>query len=181
MIEGGQVLLTLAEIAVGLAGFSGVVAAFSRTRDFPPEDRVRFLMLVGGTFFVILLALVPFLFELGGMTESETWRWSSGVWLFGLVGFTPLVVAGRRIIVRRGQPAPGWSLLLVAAVSLAAALAQLGNVLGWPYAPGPVPFLLGLMAGLLGSGSIFVYLVLIRPGPDDGREQLSEAGDRARD
>lgn len=163
MIEGGPVLLTLAEIAVGLAGFSGVVAAFSRTRDFPPEDRVRFLMLVGSTFFVILLALVPFLFDLGGMTESGIWRWSSGIWLLGFAGCIPLLAAGRRIIIRRGRPAPGWSLLLVFALSLAAAMAQVGNVLGWPYTPGPVPFLLGLLAGLLGSGSIFVYLVLIRP------------------
>lgn len=170
MIEGGEVLLTMAEVAVGLAGFSGVVTAFSRTRDFPPEDRVRFLMLVGGTFFVILLALVPFLLELGGMPESETWRWSSGAWLLGLVGCIPLLVAGRRIIMRRGRPAPGWSISLIVAVSLSAALAQLGNVLGWPYAPGPVPFLLGLVAGLVGSGAIFVYLVLIRPEPNEAVE-----------
>ena len=170
MIQGGDVLLTMADVAVGLAGFSGVVTAFSRTRDFPPEDRVRFLMLVGGTFFVILLAFVPFLLELGGMSERDTWRWSSGVWLLGVVGCTPLVLAGRRVIVRGGQPAPGWSLLLITAVSLAAALAQLGNVLGWPYAPGPVPFLLGLVVGLVGSGAIFVYLVLIRPEPIESKE-----------
>lgn len=167
MIRGGEVLLTMAQVAVGLAGFSGVVTAFSRTRDFPAEDRVRFLMLVGGSFFVILLALVPFILELGGMPERETWRWSSGVWLLGLAGCTPLLVAGRRIILRRGRPAPGWSILLVVVVSLSASLAQLGNVFGWPWAPGPVPFLLGLVAGLVGSGSIFVYLVLIRPEPDE--------------
>lgn len=167
MIAGGEVLLTMAEVAVGLAGFSGVVAAFSRTReDFAPEDRVRFLMLVGGTFFVILLAFVPFLLDLGGMPEEETWRWSSGAWLLGFMGCTPFLVAGRRVIMRRGRPAPGWSVLLIAAASVSAALAQLGNALGWPYAPGPVPFLLGLMVGLVGSGSIFVYLVLIQPEPN---------------
>lgn len=174
MIEGGQVLLTMAEVATGLAGFSGVVTAFSRTREFPPEDRVRFLMLVGGTFFVILLALVPFLFELGGMTESDVWRWSSGVWLLGFLGCAPLIVAGRRIIVRRGRPAPSWSILLTFTLALSAAMAQLGNVLGWPYAPGPVPFLLGLLAGLVGSGAIFVYLVLIRPKPS---ESIDEGAD----
>jgi len=165
----------MAEVAIGLAGFSGVVTAFSRTRDFPPEDRVRFLMLVGGTFFVILLALVPFLLELGGMPEVETWRWSSGAWLLGIVGCSPLIVAGRRIIVRQGRPAPAWSILLVLALSLSAALAQLANVFGWPYAPGPVPFLLGLVAGLVGSGAIFVYLVLIRPQPDESVDAGAES------
>jgi len=36
-------------------------------------------------------------------------------------------------------------------------------VVGWPYSPGVVPYLPGLLAGLIGSGSIFVHLVLIRP------------------
>jgi hypothetical protein len=35
------------------------VVAFSRTRTFPAEDRVRFLMLVGGTFFVSLVLIRP--------------------------------------------------------------------------------------------------------------------------
>ncbi len=68
---------------------------------------------------------------------------------------------------RQGRPAPGWSILLILVAAMAAALAQVGNILGWPYAPGPVPFLLGLMVGLVGSGSIFVYLVLIRPETDE--------------
>ncbi|MDP2530352.1 MAG: hypothetical protein Q8W51_11530 [Candidatus Palauibacterales bacterium] len=163
MIRGGEVLLAMAQIAIGLAGFSGVVAAFSRTRDFPAPDRVRFLMLVGGTFFVILLAFVPFLLELGGMEEPGLWRWSSGIWLAGLLACAPLIVAGRRVILREGRPAPAWSLLIVLMIGAGAALAQGGNVVGWPYSPGVVPYLLGLLAGLIGSGSIFVYLVLIRP------------------
>jgi hypothetical protein len=57
----GKSFFAIAQIAVGLAGFSGVVAAFSRSREFRVEDRVRFLMLVGGTFVVILLSFVPFL------------------------------------------------------------------------------------------------------------------------
>ncbi|MGA7296693.1 MAG: hypothetical protein WBW92_04180 [Rhodanobacteraceae bacterium] len=163
-------MLGMAEVATGLAGFSAVVTAFSHTREFPPEDRVRFLMLVGGTFFVILLSFVPFLFDLGGLTVRDTWRWSSAVWLIGFTGLLPLVLAGRRIIKRRGRPAPGWSLLLVSLVSLCAVLAQVGNVLAWPYRPGPVPFLLGLLAGLVGSGAIFVYLVLIRPQAHESGE-----------
>jgi hypothetical protein len=52
-------------------------------------------------------------------------------------------------------------------VALAACLAQLGNVMNWPYSAGPIPFLLALIAGLIGSGSIFVYLVLIRPDQEN--------------
>jgi hypothetical protein len=157
----------MAEIAIGLAGFSGVVAAFSQMREFPAADRVRFLMLVGGTFFIILLAFVPFLLELGGMQEPALWRWASGIWLLAFLITGPLVFTGRRIIVREGRAAPGWSVALVLMVALAACLAQLGNVMNWPYSAGPIPFLLALIAGLIGSGSIFVYLVLIRPDQEN--------------
>jgi hypothetical protein len=163
MIQGGDVLLTMAQIAIGLAGFSGVVAAFSQTREFPAADRVRFLMLVGSTFLVVLLAIVPFLLELGGIREPGLWRWASGIWLASVLSGSPLVLAGRRIILREGRAAPAWSVGLILMIALAAGLAQMGNLFSWPYAPGPVPFLLGLLAGLVGSGSIFVYLVLIRP------------------
>jgi hypothetical protein len=47
--------------------------------------------------------------------------------------------------------------------TLAATVLQIGNVVGWPFAPGPVPFILGCMSGILGSGVIFVYLVLMTP------------------
>ena len=165
MVRGGEVLLTMAEIAIGLAGFSGVVAAFSQTRDFPAADRVRFLMLVGGTFFVILLAFVPFMLELSGVEEPGLWRWSSAIWLAAFAVCSPLVMVGRRVILREGRSAPSWSLGVVFLIVLASCVAQVGNMIGWPYSSGPVPFLLGLMAGLIGSGSIFVYLVLIRPEP----------------
>jgi hypothetical protein len=167
MIQGGDVLLTMAQIAIGLAGFSGVVAAFSQTREFPAADRIRFLMLIGGTFFVILLAFVPLLLELGGLQEPGLWRWASGIWLVAFFTGAPLVLVGRRIIVREGRPAPGWSVALVLLVAMAACLAQLGNVMNWPFQSGPLPFLFALIAGLIGSGSIFVYLVLIRPDRED--------------
>jgi hypothetical protein len=52
-------------------------------------------------------------------------------------------------------------------VALVACLAQLGNVINWPFSAGPLPFLLALIAGLIGSGAIFVYLVLIRPDREE--------------
>ena len=159
MIRGGEVILTAAEIAIGLAGFSGIVAAFSRMR---PEDRVRFLMLVGGSFFVIVVAFVPFLLELGGLAEPSVWRGSSGIWLLGFATALPMIRAGRKLIIAHGRPAPGWSIALLVLVMVTVALAQLGNTLAWPFQPGPVPFILALMMGLVASGAIFVYMVLIR-------------------
>ena len=160
MIRGAEVLLTAAEIAIGLAGFSGVVAAFTRLRT---EDRVRFLMLVGGSFFVVVLAFVPFLLDLAGLPERSVWRWASALWAILFGACVPLLRAGRRVIVAHGTPAPGWSIALIVGVIAVVSFSQLGNVIGWPYEPGPVPFILALMTGLIASGVIFVYIVLIRP------------------
>jgi hypothetical protein len=167
MIRGGEVLLALAQIAVGLAGFSGVVAAFSRSRGFRVEDRVRFLMLVGSSFIVIVLSFVPFLLDLSGVREPAVWRLSSAAWLIVVMGSVPLILLGRSVILRSGRPAPGWSVVLILFLSLAATGAQVCNLVSWPYAPGPVPFILGLMAGLAGGGAVFVYLVLIPPSPSE--------------
>lgn len=167
-MEGSDVLLTLAEIAIGLAGFSGIVAAFSRTRSFPPEDRVRFLMLIGGTFSVVILAFVPFLMLYAGQTEPQIWRWSSAVFVILWAGCAPLIGIGRKIILKHGNAAPGWSITLIALLALVAFLLQIGNIAGWPFTPGPFAYVFGLVAGLLGSGAIFVYLVLIRPRPSEG-------------
>lgn len=160
MIRGGELILVTAQIAVSLAGFSGVVAAFTKMRV---EDKVRFLMLLGASFFVILFAFVPFLLDLGGHPEHTVWRWSSGLWLVAFAVCAPLIVKGRRMIVAHGTPAPGWSVLLILLVVVLTTLALLGNALGWPYEPNPVPFILALVSGLIGAGAIFVYLVLIRP------------------
>jgi hypothetical protein len=178
MIQGGEVLLALAQIAVALAGFSGVVAAFSRSREFRVEDRVRFLMLVGGAFTNILLSLVPFLLDMIGFTEANVWRWSSGAWILIFGGSVPLLAWGRATILRTGTAAPGWSVILVLVVAAAATAAQAGNMMSWPYDPGPVPYIMGLLAGLLGSAVIFVYLVLITPAADDRDESGQTAGSR---
>ena len=73
------------------------------------------------------------------------------------------MLMARRIIQRTGRAVPNWSVGLVFLIILMAGLVQVGNASGWPFAPGPVPFLLGLLAGLFGSGAILVYLALVRP------------------
>jgi len=173
-MEGSEVLLTLAEIAIGLAGFSGVVVAFSQTRRFPPEDRVRFLMLIGGTFSVVVLAFVPFLMLYAGRVGPEIWRWSSAVFLLVWLVAAPLTRKGRSIILKYGTPAPGWSVASIFLLGISAVLAQIGNLFAWPYSPGPFAYIFGLIVALIGAASIFVYLVLIRPGAEEVAEQTPD-------
>ncbi len=45
-MEASDELLTIAELAVGLAGFSGVVVAFTRQGELSLTDRYRFIGLL---------------------------------------------------------------------------------------------------------------------------------------
>ncbi len=70
-----DLLLTYAEVAVALAGFSGIVAAFRQNRDAPsPFDvnSVRFVLEVSLT--AILFSVVPGVLQAFSIPESAAFR-----------------------------------------------------------------------------------------------------------
>ena len=50
MPEGREELLTVAELAIGIAGFAGVIAAFLQRGGLHPVDRGRFVTLLSAAF-----------------------------------------------------------------------------------------------------------------------------------
>ena len=85
-MEPGEGLTTAAQIAVALAGFAGVVVAFSKSlHEWSPREQFRLWLLLGN-------ALVPLFDCLFGMllltikpTPLSIWNWCSGFSL--LLGF----------------------------------------------------------------------------------------------
>ena len=76
IVDQGEVLLTLAEVAVAFAGFSGVVAVFGR-RDptsWSFADRVRFSSLVASSLSLLLLCILPFTLLALQIPEESVWR-----------------------------------------------------------------------------------------------------------
>ena len=67
-----DVLTTIAEISIALAGFTGLVAAFRQFGGYrwSFEERLRITMLIVLSFTVIICALSPF--ALGGMTVTSS-------------------------------------------------------------------------------------------------------------
>ena len=80
-MTGIDALLTIAEMAIALAGFSAVVAAFARQGALSPEDRSRFVWLFSTAFVAALLAFVPVLLIEANFEPPELWRCASGVML----------------------------------------------------------------------------------------------------
>ncbi len=162
-MDGHDELLTIAEIAVGLAGFSGVIAAFTQRGDLPLADRVRFLALFATAFAALVLAFVPIALAYSGFEDQELWQISSATMLLaGLVSLVPYPFLVRRIRKEFKTPSmlPGVFLLVPAGVHL---VVQLANAGGWIWQPNFVPYLIGMLLYLYAAGLFFVVIVLFRP------------------
>ncbi len=70
-----DILLTMAEVAIALAGFAGVVTAFQRrgAGGSPPGTLTRFRSMVENSLGAFAFSLVPLPFLLSGASESTTW------------------------------------------------------------------------------------------------------------
>ena len=163
-MEAREELLNIAEIAIGIAGFSGVIAAFLQRDGLHPLDRVRFVNLFATAFSTLALAYVPIVVSHLLDGNGEIWRYSSAVmivfWfmnsLFGLLFVFPEL---RKDTVNTAKY-PSVLLLIPSFLNLGT---QCFNVGGWFWDPGFVPYLFGLFVYLYAAGLMFVYVILFRP------------------
>jgi len=152
-VEHRETLLAFAEIAVSLAGFTGIVGVLGQRESGDSREivwlRLRAMLEVALRNAAFALLPIPFL----GMASSETvvWRIASGVYLVTVVAFILLRRRQARLTtVGQALSAPFLSLL---PLSL---LACVANVLGLG---GPHAFslyFLSLLLGLLTAGMLFV-------------------------
>lgn len=157
-------LLTIAEISVGIAGFSGVIAAFLQRDGLPPLDRVRFINLFSVVFTTLTLAFAPIALHHLGIQTDRLWMYSSSVMVFAW--FINVVVGVRYVIpaikehLGAGYGGPMNAITIPSALNL---LVQLLNLSGWLWEPGFPAYLFGLFVYLYASGVMFVFVVLYRP------------------
>ena len=76
-----DLLQTIAEIAIALTGFTGVVGFLgNQSRDeWRAVDLLRFKNLINNSIAALLLSFTPILIFKLGASEPTTWRWSSGL------------------------------------------------------------------------------------------------------
>jgi hypothetical protein len=93
-MENAEILQLVAELALGVLGFSGVVAVLGRrgAGEWAPVDRVRFFGMVRITAIVLVLAVSPFPLYSAGLASEAIWGWCSGL---GAVLLVLSVVAAR--------------------------------------------------------------------------------------
>lgn len=162
-MEASDELLTIAELSIGLAGFSGAVVAFRRGNGLRVADRFYFIALVSTAATAGLATLVPFLVHHTGSVGVELWARSSvamlAVWavlICSLVtyGFWLGDIMGAHHL---GRPA---SVIITTIATLIVPL-QMANAIGWPVEAGPFAYILGLILWLSVATMLFVYIVLV--------------------
>ena len=80
-----SVLSSAIEVGIGIAGFSGIVAAISRrsAEEWSAVERIRLNSLLGSSLSAVFLAFLPFILLSAGVPIVLTWQISSAV--LGLV------------------------------------------------------------------------------------------------
>ena len=79
-MQSTDLLENIAQIAVGLGGYSSVVSVFGSARSDLPVRRWRIRMMLGTSALVIMFALLPLLLEQFGLQGRMLWS-ASGVLL----------------------------------------------------------------------------------------------------
>ena len=154
-MQEASALFIVAEVSIGLAGFSGVVAALHGRDDWHPLDVWRVVNLLLISFGTLVLALVPVALHSFGISGSPLWRISSGI---GVASGIVIAVVSERY---RPDPVPiqpwFWAIpVVIMAVQLLNSLAVIiPGIFG--------AFFTGLLLALVIGGIEFAQILLTRP------------------
>jgi hypothetical protein len=152
-VEYSEALFVIAQLAIAIAGFTGVVTALrTRTGQLHPWDRARTVALILVTGDLLVLSLLPFGLDVLGVDGAQLWRFSCGAAI--ALGIPTLLVM-RHFDSGAAQPyAPffpiaGSALMLVHAVN-----AYVGSF---------GVFYLTLLASLVIGIIQFAHVLVVRP------------------
>ena len=81
-----DLLTIIAEIALGIAGFSGVIVAIGpKRKKWQRLDKVRIGALLINVFLVLIFALIPLGFHSAGLAPADIWFYSGVLYLITLI------------------------------------------------------------------------------------------------
>ena len=156
LIDVANALLALAQIAIGLAGFSSILVALSgKPHQWTPVDAFRIRNILAFSFQSVFLSLTPFVLAFFSLPESTVWTVSLLILAIATLGNVLLVLSGvyrlssseRAVLKTAVVSAVTAVLCTMAALELVAAFGIVR--------PAPGVFFLGLVV-LLGISTVLV-------------------------
>ncbi len=165
-MQGDGFFLTIAQVAVTLAGFSGLVVAMrgNAPDTWHPRDIWSLSWMLGTSFGALFLALLPPLLGFLHFSESSTWVISDLTMCLFMAGLSVVLAISGRRLTSRGHP-PRVRGFPVAAVMLLLVSAGLSGVSAIFFPQWRTGFFaLGLVICLFVSAlALVVFLVLLAP------------------
>jgi hypothetical protein len=159
-MDATELLTTLAQLGVALAGFSGIVVVLGARANGRWSARERQLLsaLLAASGSVILWSLLPLLLLASELSDHRVWLVSSGSWVVGQVAV--LALRSRQAVRDREARAEDRvlvvSLFLGGVTALAVQVANLRLAVAWPHLAG-VSWHLAV--------SFLVFVRLLQPSP----------------
>ncbi len=163
-MEVGDYLTLTGELAIGIAGFSGVVAALTRRAadEWRTIDVVRLQMLLRQSIAVAMWSVAPALLVSSGLSGPLVWRCVSAAWAATTpLAVVPLMRRTRAHLAAYPEEVSDVSrgaYALVTAIPIVGLVLQLANVL---YVAAPWPHLTTLALGLLSAVVLFIRLATV--------------------
>lgn len=160
-MEAAEVLLTIAEVSVAFAGFTGIVAVIGRRAagEWRTADLLRFWQMIEVSLLGLIFALVPFLFYYAGLSPASTWAASSG--MLALASGIQMIRAAIRTLKAFGTDRSlsiVFSTLYVL-IGIVVMLILIGNALGIVYQRTVAPYLVGMFWQLCLASVLFWRLL----------------------
>ncbi len=163
-----ETLRVIAELAIAIAGFSGVVVVLRR-QAVGSWEVGRLWMLLVQAVGAALFAFVPLLLEMAGLSASVNWRFSNGA--LGL--FNIGVVAGVVVTTRasRHYEFVGWRVLVgLCVIHISIGLCSVFHALGGLPSIGAFLYSLSLV-WLLAMACLNFMLLVLRDQTEERRGQ----------
>jgi hypothetical protein len=164
-------LQTIAEISIGLAGFSGLIVAL-RKNPGPLTDvqKYRLKILFAMTFGAMFLSLLPDLLLNFSVPDERIWFDASAAMFAYSLFFVIWNIAGARRVARVAPEIFHWVVFSsVTAGHIIVLLLQLAVITGFIGERAPAVFTLGLMWYLMHAAQQFVRMLFILPrSPEHG-------------
>lgn len=101
--EAAAQLSTYSQVAVGFAGFAGVIGAFSRFRMHAQATAFRVRAMVGVALLEVIFSLLPPLVAGFGAGEALTWRICAGLLAVTTTGLLAVMVRQASVLYRVGR------------------------------------------------------------------------------
>lgn len=165
MAAAADLLLAIAQIAVALAGFSGLVAAIrtATPEGWHPRDIWSLSWMLGASIGALVLSLLPLWFALFGWSDELVFRASSAVALLYIGTFLCVMAwTGRRLTLNGYPPRVPYFPALVALLLGLSTIGVAAGAAGWLRVSAVAAYVGSLIALLAASVLVLaVHLVLL--------------------